>query len=336
MKNIIKSASLLMIALLLAVACNIDSTEGLIQSAATAVQVIPYKSFNVIGSNSDYLFVSTDKGVCKVDGEGNYTILYEGGNIAKNASKADDTTLIYYDEDSNSVVNISPSGIEQDELGTQTMVGFFSQDSINRTTLVKNEDGSYTGEYYNTSNVPNITSSLSGEQLAIIGNGAYIGIASDGTYPTIYIDCVPYSNPDKNTRVSGAIGTASGVPYIVDINGKVYYWDSAESKFVYIENTGLNKSVRSNFIPMKEDTNGNIVYIYPGDSSSHLINTAEKKVESYSNSSLASTIPHLIVGIAADGRILVINENSGAYILEQGKSFTAVKGSNPIKFDDFV
>lgn len=339
MNRVIKYTLLPLIAILLFVSCNIDSTEGLIQAAATAVNVIDYNSSNVIGRSGDKLIVATDKGICTLDSNGNYSLIVEGGNLAIRTVYADDSHYVFFDEETNSFkakkYNGDDTVTQFSTLDGKTLKGIFSNNGIDFTYVL--EEGSKTyAATYNTSVGLNLKEVEDNKQLAIVGPNTYaiinsgknegIALYKDGTWTT-------YNNASSN-RVAGAI-EKDGTIYAIDIKGKIYIYNSANEAGKLVTDKGTSSSTSRNFVPMIATSNG-VLYIYPGDSSSNIISLDGSKVEKHSNTSMGSTLPRLIVGYnSTTAEYLVINESSGAYLLKPGASFTELKESSSISFSDF-
>lgn len=341
MNKAIKYTLLALAALCLFISCNIDSTEGLIQAAATAVNVIDYNTTNVIGRSDNALYVTTDKGICKIDSNGNYTVVKEGGNLAKKAIWANESEYAYFNSENNKYITEKYDGTAVsstlfNEFDGYTLKSSFSNDGIN-FTFVFEKDGIYYRSTFDGVNPAQAPISVEeGFQLSIIGKDAFVLVTRDGKFPKIIVNGGIY-NVNSANRISGAI-KSNGVVYAVDIKGKVYSFAAPNSSEKEIGSIKLSSSAQSVYIPMSLNSDGNILFIYPGDSSSNLISITPEKTEikNYSNSSLASTIPHRIVGYnSTSGQYLIINERNGVYLLNPGTGFTKVTSSNPFDLSQF-
>ena len=139
MNKAIKYTLLALAALCLFISCNIDSTEGLIQAAATAVNVIDYNTTNVIGRSDNALYVTTDKGICKIDSNGNYTVVKEGGNLAKKAIWANESEYAYFNSENNKYITEKYDGTAVsstlfNEFDGYTLKSSFSNDCLLNST----------------------------------------------------------------------------------------------------------------------------------------------------------------------------------------------------------
>ena len=338
MKKYISYIAISLMLILLAVSCNLDSSEGIIQAAATAVEVVPYKITNVLGRfDANSLIVATDKGICKLNPNGSFEKLADGGNLANLTVYATNNYFRFFNEGILDYPTLGYDGtVYYDSYPSwsgDTIKGIHSQDGISFTYTLEKDGVYYRSMYIAGKSLSPVPTAVE-NQISIIGDGAYVTITSNGSYPSIIVNGTAYNLGDGIGRICGAIDV-DGVVYAVDINGKAYYFEDPSSTGTYIENTNLSKTVASNYIPMKASADGTILYIYPGESTYHIINTATKEVDTYTDSALASTIPHLIVGKNVNGEYLILNEESGAYILSPGNSFTSVKSSNPINLADF-
>lgn len=342
MNKAIRYTLLALAALCLFISCNIDSTEGLIQAAATAVNVIDYNTTNVIGRSGNALYVTTDKGICKIDSNGNYTVVKEGGNLAKKAIWANESEYAYFNSENNKYITEKYDGTAVsstlfNEFDGYTLKSSFSNDGIN-FTLVFEKDGIY----YRTTFVGGTPAQApisveEGYQLSIIGQDAFVLVTRDGKFPKIIVNGDIY-NVNSANRISGAI-KSNGVVYAVDIKGKVYSFAAPNSSEKEIGAIKLSSSAQSVYIPMALNSDGNILFIYPGDSSSNLITVTPEKTEikNYSNSALASTIPHRIVGYnSITSQYLIINERNGAYNLNPGAGFTKVNSATPFNLNELI
>ena len=338
MKKYISYIAISLILVLCVCSCNLDSSEGIIQAAATAVEVVPYKISNVLGRfDSNSLIVATDKGICKINPNGSFDKLFNGGNLANATVYATSSSFRFFNEDSLNYPTVDYNGStiydSYPSWEGYTIKGIHSQDGISFTYTLE-KDGVYYRNMYVEGKSLSPTPVAEEHQISIIGDNAYVTITANGTYPNIIVNNVKYNLGDGIGRICGAI-EVNGTVYAIDINGKAYYFEDASSTGTYIENTNLSKTIASNYVPMKASSDGTILYIYPGESTYHIINTTTKDVDTYTDSSLASTIPHLILGKNANGEYLILNEESGAYILSPGNSFIAVKSSNPFNLSEF-
>ena len=341
MNKAIKYTLLALAALCLFISCNIDSTEGLIQAAATAVNVIDYNTTNVIGRSDNALYVTTDKGICKIDSNGNYTVVKEGGNLAKKAIWANESEYAYFNSENNKYITEKYDGTAVsstlfNEFDGYTLKSSFSNDGINFTLVFEKDGIYYRSTFVGGTPAQAPISVEEGYQLSIIGKDAFVLVTRDGKFPKIIVNGDIY-NVNSANRISGAI-KSNGVVYAVDIKGKVYSFAAPNSSEKEIGSIKLSSSAQSIYIPMALNSDENILFIYPGDSSSNLITVTPEKTEikNYSNSSLASTIPHRIVGYnSTSGQYLIINERNGVYLLNPGTGFTKVTSSNPFDLSQF-
>lgn len=331
MRKHLSYLTLIITAILLICSCNLDSNEGIIQSAATAVEVIPYKTKNVLGRNDskNLLFVSTDKGICSVDGNGSYTVLKEGGNLANLTLLARDDFYVYFNEETKTFPAMSYDGsLLKDNFFPlfegYTLKGVFSQNGLDFTYSLEKDGEYYTARFKN--GIPPQNPIEAPAQISIIGDYSYVTTDSNGKHSHIIVNDVTYTVGDGNqARICGAIEKEAGVVYAVDIHGNVYLFDD-ENQTGKILHTS-NISQKTNFIATNGSDKDNILFIIPGESSYGIINTSDNTISQYTNSALGSTIPHLIVGYSEDGGYLILNEDSGAYLLKE-TNFNAVKSSN--------
>lgn len=342
MNKAIRYTLLALAALCLFISCNIDSTEGLIQAAATAVNVIDYNTTNVIGRSGNNLYVTTDKGICKIDSNGSYTIIKEGGNLAKNTIWANDSSYVYFDNDSKQFIEEKYDGTKVTspfaKFDGYTLKSNFSNDGKNYTIVLEKDETYYraTFTFDSSISIQEPIAIESGYEISIIGDNAYVVVSKDGKFPKIIVDGEQYI-VDSSDRISGAINS-NDVIYAVDIKGKVYSFNAANQAGKQIGSIKLSSSNHAIYVPMALNSEKNILFIYPGDSSSNLISITPEKTEikNYSNSSLASTIPHRIVGYnSTSGQYLIINERNGVYLLNPGTGFTKVTSSNPFDLSQF-